>query len=828
MRSSHGGKDALRSRGEARSHEKAHVLGGAYSHDEARSLGEGRSRPIPSLLWFALALWAGTAASYEALFSLTTLLRTLVFAIGAAMLLILVSVCVFRMRGRTSRLTLTQREVAHKDIRQAMLFGCMGGFVGLLLSVGTVQGFAAHQDELPQSGRNCLFVLTEDARESAYGVQACARVSTSRGERRVLLSFSDVSPSDLTYGTRFYASATFMPFAEGSVSYARNEGLWARAKITTYRLAETPGLQGLAERARNEVVKELESASDGVAALMAALSVGYRVSLNGSALSEDFRLCGLAHLIAVSGAHLALVTAMVQALLRALPLPRALRTVILAAGLFLYAFMSAFPVSVIRAIIMVFLGLIAPFARRRTDALSALAASIVGIGAVDPLALRSISFTLSASSTLGILLIAPRLQAFMRKRPPLVRTLLLEPLMLSLAALVPTFFVSAAFFSQLSLIAPLANVCAAPLFTVACLASLIAAISIVAAPFVAALAIALGSYIVSPLIAVAHVLAQVPYACVPCDISLLGGIVASVVLTAVCCLITRRLLVLLKGPLLLGAGAVAVVIVCACIKTTLDDEVVMLNVGQGDAFLVRSAGTTVLIDTGNEDQLIRKALARHGALSIDGVFITHADDDHCGSLDELRRTAEVDEVYVAQDCLSCPCDACQALCEEAAALCGGRAPCGLALGDAFRCGNFRFRVVWPQSYADQGGNADSLCLLGEYEPTGQRLLFTGDAEAEQLAEIVKENGLKDIAVLKVGHHGSKAALNDSLAAALSPQIALIGVGKGNRYGHPNGETLARLEAEDALIYRSDLHGDVALRFSPQKIDIATQYQANAP
>lgn len=85
-----------------------------------------------------------------------------------------------------------------------------------------------------------------------------------------------------------------------------------------------------------------------------------------------------------------------------------------------------------------------------------------------------------------------------------------------------------------------------------------------------------------------------------------------------------------------------------------------------------------------------------------------------------------------------------------------------------------------------------------------------------------QQNLGAVDVLKVGHHGSRAALTDDLAAALSPRIALLSCGANNRYGHPHAETLACLEHAGAAILRTDERGDVRLTFTEETIAISAQ------
>lgn len=101
------------------------------------------------------------------------------------------------------------------------------------------------------------------------------------------------------------------------------------------------------------------------------------------------------------------------------------------------------------------------------------------------------------------------------------------------------------------------------------------------------------------------------------------------------------------------------------------------------------------------------------------------------------------------------------------------------------------------------------------------VLMVGDAEVEQLKEFARTERLGDVDILKVGHHGSKKALDAETLAELNPQIALLSVGEGNRYGHPAAEIIELLKEQGAAIYRTDLQGDVSCKFTDDSIEVST-------
>lgn len=255
-------------------------------------------------------------------------------------------------------------------------------------------------------------------------------------------------------------------------------------------------------------------------------------------------------------------------------------------------------------------------------------------------------------------------------------------------------------------------------------------------------------------------------------------------------------------------------------------SIVMLDVGQGDSFLVKSRGLTLLIDTGNNPRKLLAGLARHGVNRLDGVVISHADDDHCGCLSDLRGVVSVDSVFVAKGLSSVGTDKVDDMLKDAERLSSASGIRELVVGDMITIGSVCFMVISPEGLTDKGENDDSICLIATTDLNDDgmgewRALFTGDAESEVLDSLNREGALEDIDILKVGHHGAKSALDEELMDVLKPEIALISVGERNRYGHPAANTVSLLESSDVEVFRTDLQGDVVCSLSQTSISIHT-------
>lgn len=680
---------------------------------------------------------------------------------------------------------------------------------------------------------NSSFELLEDASLGDYGYSAAARtwVDGISYDVQLVYGADDVAGDARLFAhERVEGHVTYRAFSRSSFERYASEGLVARATLTYGRRQEASGAFWLVVTARRWAVGVFDEFSGQGAALLRALVIGDRSQLETDGLYDSVKVVGLAHMVAVSGAHLSVVAAFASALLSRSRLPRRFMAAVLCALYAAYAVFTGCSAPVIRAALMASVVVLAIFGKRKSSASSALGACVCVLIALHPANALSLSFFLSAASTLGIVLLSPLLQGwfgavFSRRAPALS-----EACALTTAANIPIAPVTMCVFCRVPLLSPIANLVATPVFTVLLGGGLASLLAVAVAGAVAMPLVGFMARLAGLFCDFVRVLASVPYASFPCGIGMAPAVVATCVLVLGLWACWPRPRVWL-GRALVVALPVLVGLAIAVLPSFASDELVMLDVGQGDAILLKSQGAALLVDTGNQDALLASALSRNGCVNLNGLVVTHHDDDHCGSLSVAAPLLAAGRVYVASDTFSCGCDSCEDLQEEVQRTCGS-APVGLAVGDVLRVGRFTCFVVWPQTFSDEGGNADSLCLLvcydanddGTWESTA---LLTGDAEAEQLqnladSEVLVSAGASTLDIVKAGHHGSKAGITEELAAQLHASMVLISCGENNSYGHPALATLQAYQAVDTQIFRTDTQGDVRCRFEGDGIQVFTQ------
>ena len=232
--------------------------------------------------------------------------------------------------------------------------------------------------------------------------------------------------------------------------------------------------------------------------------------------------------------------------------------------------------------------------------------------------------------------------------------------------------------------------------------------------------------------------------------------------------------------------------------------IIFVDVGQGDAVLLQSGSTEVLIDGGPSAgaAAVEAAMRRAGMTGLDYVVASHMHADHIGGMGALVRDHRPRKAFIAG-----ACDARLRAAFEAART----RITQVRRGASLQFGAVRAKVLSPASLSGDK-NADSVVLL--LEANGRRILLTGDLTGPNEAAVgsITARG-PPLDVLKVAHHGSAYSTDSRFLAQARPRFAVIEVGR-NSYCHPSPATVARLRQAGARIYTTQRNGTVTLTIRP--------------
>jgi len=670
----------------------------------------------------------------------------------------------------------------------------------------------------------------------SFSVTGDARAQNGRYRMRARVRSADGASADvwLLCGERLHPGmevtgvGRLQPFAEGSWADAsRAQGIAAQVSLVKIdQVRHRGGLLGLIDGARMRLIDSLESDESPARALIAACTLGERSGLDALGLESALRRCGVSHLVAVSGTHLGIVAAALAAGLDKARTRARVRSAALVCATGLFVLLCGASASAVRAWIMVIVHASSVFAHRRSHGLSALCAAALAMALLDPCVTGQLAYQLSVAAVLGIYVVNPYMRYLLEVLfakthalsavQPLWRRLfrgagrgMLDLLSLSLTAQLVTLPIAASAFSELSLVAPAANLAASPLIAALTMAGLLACV-LMPLPIAQAAVLAAAEPIAQLLAAILESVSGLWFAAIPMPPF---AQMASLIMLALALVLAWRAPPLRRAWIVRPLAALlgAVMLWYGCNRYAAPARLVVLDVGQGDAILIQEGPYAVLVDAGPAGPL-DEALMRNAVFHVDAVIISHLHNDHYGGVADLVGRVPCDRIYVAAgsaaqvpDELS---DAVQGL--------GAYPVQEMAFLDEVSFGHFRLTAVAPAGAVDGLENEDSMFLLVSYDDGRRTLsaLLTGDGESAELAGVLARINTGGMDILKVGHHGSDASITHEQAAALAPTYALCSAGANNGFGHPHPSTVEALEQAGAIFICTKDAGDIVMTPAP--------------
>ncbi len=234
-------------------------------------------------------------------------------------------------------------------------------------------------------------------------------------------------------------------------------------------------------------------------------------------------------------------------------------------------------------------------------------------------------------------------------------------------------------------------------------------------------------------------------------------------------------------------------------------EIHFLDVGQGDCTLLLCGGEAMLIDAGDNNQgtRIQNYLLKQNVETLKYVVCTHPDEDHIGGMDVILYKFDCENVLMTEEEKDTNTyrDVVDTMKNR------GYERTLPAVGQQYSLGDACFTILAPSDISDDSNN-NSIALLLTHG--SNRILFTGDAEEEEEAEMTDSGLLMDVDVYKAGHHGSRSSSSGELLEVITPEYAVISCGEGNSYGHPHAETMNAFRALGIQVFRTDEQGSIIL------------------
>ncbi len=762
------------------------------------------ARPtLPPVAWLALATWIGAVLGEELVWRAVTgaaLLPLALAMVGSAVLAIAWALVRRRRSGRF-------------DAAAAVLLLAVAGVtVGCSASVLQGRAWLALEEGLADAGaREWVGVVTADPRVGAFGPGIRAKITEGpyRGAVLSVWLSADKEPPEYGQVVRFSAIPKLRERDETGRRAAR---AGEHATANAWRIEElgwSPGAAGRLFEWRAGAVERLAVVHGDEGALLRGVVLGDRRELAGSAVDEDFRILGLSHVVAVSGSHLAVVCGVVLAIGSRTRVPRrlVLAAVVVVAGA--YTAMSGMALSAVRSAIMLAFGAAGECIGIRRDGIASLSVAVVGMVILTPWAVFDVGLALSVIAVAGLLVfgdlgiewVASALEGRLPKTTSLLGA--------TLVAQACTLPIVVGTFGMLSLAAPIANLVVVPPAEIAICTGLAGAALGGVWGKAGEIVVRAAGLILAVVTRSASALAALPGAAVSVGSPGMAAIALGVLVAVALWVRWPAPRSRAYGRLALAGVLVVTVAVGVGPRGPSHCEIVVLDVGQADAILVRDGPHSMLVDAGASVGELRQALARTGVRSLDSVILTHDHDDHLGGLAGLSGVVRVGWIGLPRTAndgdFSAALDTAPRLTPR-----GKVTTRRLAAGDRWRVGRAEVMVLWPPQEPAQGLHTNDTSIVLSVRYRGFSAILTGDAEEAAQTGMRDLGTLGPAAVLKVPHHGSRNGLTAEALDAWAPTDAIVSVGTGNDFGHPSAETITLLEHAGVRIWRTDFSGDIRI------------------
>lgn len=554
--------------------------------------------------------------------------------------------------------------------------------------------------------------------------------------------------------------------------------------------------------------------SNQYGALLKGISLGEKNDISAE-ITDLFQVGGISHVLAISALHLQILGSSLYKLLRRCGISLRIAAFVAAVFLGCYGILTGASVATLRALLMFWVNIGADVTGRTYDGSTAMALSAVILTAGNPEYLSYSGFWLSFTAVGSFMVFRERRQFF----SGVILYFFMAPVMLI-------------YFFEMSPYSVFVNLLVVPTVGVVLISGLAGCLG-------GFLNILLGKILLFPAVVALRIYIFLCEMCrrMPGHTWNFGkpGWLPVIIYYGI---MAAALFFFRKNRLKKRRALVFLLMIPAWLVLTIRPmegiQITMLDIGQGDAMVIRSErGTAYLMDGGSTSEeniaqyKIVPYLKYEGISQIEAVFLSHADEDHVNGIIELMDMILKGETEVELECIVLPdwedMSPFKTIFEKAKE--NNIEIYRFKSGGVMEDGDMRFTCLSPdgENYRNRS-NEGSMVLRLDYKNFS--MLFTGDLEGDTETKLLGTYG--DVDVLKVAHHGSKNSTSADFLQEVQPEISLISVGENNAYGHPHQELLERLENYGSRIFDTSQCGGLMIRTDGEKIDLKTYKQYNEP
>lgn len=592
-----------------------------------------------------------------------------------------------------------------------------------------------------------------------------------------------------------------------------------------------------------------ENLGEDEAELCIGLVIGDRTNL-AEDIQEDFKTSNLTHMLAVSGSHFVYIILAVTYINKFLKRKR-LGQILMLIVIILFMNLTGNTGSVVRSGIMASLGIIASIIHRKSDIWNNMAIAMLIQIILNPYIIFDVGVQLSYGGVIGIVAFNKVVTNFIEKLSNKINNYIKESISVTVSANIVIIPIMMYTFNTISLSFVISNLLAGAILGIIVLyAFALIFLYMVLHSFISPLFIIL-NLMLKILIFIAHICSLIPFSKIYVVTPKIGLMILFYLFlyllvkkqdsNAIISLFSVKKFSFIKpksdkinlNSEILSKKTIAfftiVIIILNFIYPVLTSkrdnlEVNFIDVGQGDSTLIRVSNKTILIDGGGSsygetfdvgEQTLFPYLLDRGINTIDYVIVSHFDSDHCQGLNFIMENMKVKNAIIS--------DLGQESNEYNTFLSLAKKQntnlVYVKMGDIIKIGDCTIKILFPDNEPITDNEKNNNAIVFKFLWKNISILFTGDIEEKaenKILSLYSDNlGELKSTILKVAHHGSKTSTTKAFLEAVKPQIALIGVGENNNFGHPNSGVIERLESIGCEIYRTDKYGEISIKFNKQ-------------
>ena len=600
----------------------------------------------------------------------------------------------------------------------------------------------------------------------------------------------------------------------------------------------------LANKVKNSMKNKIEqNIPNETSELLSGMIIGEKSNLQKE-IQEDFRNSSLSHVLAISGMHVSYVMLGITFIISKVKFSKKMSKIVTILILLFFIILTGKTASVTRACFMSSYIILASLLHKKAHVLGSISISLLIILIINPYFILDIGLQLSYGGTIGIVLIYPILKKYKKKKEDesskikkiiyKIKEKILDTILITLSANLVIFPIVLFHYNTMSFTFIISNLLISPIIGIIIILGFLTV-------FV--------SYIISPISKIMFfilqiflkLLAQIAHFCAELPLSKVYFPKPKIYLIAIYYLFLIYI-ILLKNKITevkrINRKLISIFIIIVIILNLILNfipktfTISFIDVGQGDSMLISTPkGKNILIDGGGSKdeenfnvgkQTLIPYLLNKGITKLDYILISHFDSDHVGGILSVLEELKAEKVIICEQEENENYKRFKEIVKNKKIK-----VYVVKKGDNLKIEeNIYLNIIWPKDEKIKENAINNNSIVAKLKYKNFSILLTGDIEKIAENEILKEyenSNILNANILKVAHHGSKSSSINEFLEKVKPQIALIGVGEKNTFGHPNTGVLNRLENLNTKIYRTDENGEITIKIDNKgKVKIKTK------